>query len=803
MNHTKESQARTLQELSPGESGMIVSVGNQSGAVKRRLVDMGLTPGTVVKVTKIAPLGDPLEVSLRGYELSLRKEDAGQIQIGPVQAKPQAASKPGVPDPERDRRQLRDHVHELEHHEKPYDHNAHDTRTMKVALAGNPNCGKTTLFNALTGSNQYVGNWPGVTVEKKEGTAHLGDRSITVVDLPGIYSLSPYSMEEIVARDFIIGEGPDAVIDIVDATNLERNLYLTVQLLELERPLVLALNFMDEVKARGDQIDVERLSKELGVPVVPITAKTGEGLDELLQVAHRQMHLGVTYEPDDLYDDFTHDIHHRMGELIHDYAYAANLPAHWASIKLLEGDGIVAKALNLPADVQNKLDAIIAEYEASSALGDRETLVADSRYRYIERVVHASVVKGKGSEGPTLTEKIDKIVTGKYTALPLFLCAMLVMFVITFGPFGSWLQDGVSALIDLFSSWLEGTLTAMGAPDVVISLACDGIISGVGGVLSFLPQIALLFFFLSFLEDSGYMSRAAFIMDRLLRRFGLSGKAFIPMLMGFGCSVPAIMGARTMENEKDRRMTILLIPFMSCSAKLPVYGLLSAAFFGPWAGLVVFGLYVIGMAVGILSGIFFKHTLFAGEPAPFVLELPPYRFPSIENIATHVWQKVKGFLVKAGTLILAMSIVLWLLQSFDFSLHMVDDAGESMLGTLGALIAPVFAPLGFGFWQAAVALLTGFIAKEMVVSSLSMFYGFSLTAAGTAVAAAMTGFTPLSAFSMLVFILLYVPCVAATSTMAKELGSAKWTVFSVCWQIGVAYVVSLLVHTVGLALGFV
>ena len=803
MNHTKESQARTLQELSPGESGMIVSVGNQSGAVKRRLVDMGLTPGTVVKVTKIAPLGDPLEVSLRGYELSLRKEDAGQIQIGPVQARPQAASRSGAPDPERDRRQLRDHVHELEHHEKPYDHNAHDTRTMKVALAGNPNCGKTTLFNALTGSNQYVGNWPGVTVEKKEGTARLGDREITAVDLPGIYSLSPYSMEEIVARDFIIGEGPDAVIDIVDATNLERNLYLTVQLLELERPLVLALNFMDEVKARGDQIDVERLSKELGVPVVPITAKTGEGLDELLQVAHRQMHLGVTYEPDDLYDDFTHDIHHRMGELIHDYAYAANLPAHWASIKLLEGDGIVAKALNLPADVQNKLDAIIAEYEASSALGDRETLVADSRYRYIERVVHASVVKGKGSEGPTLTEKIDRIVTGKYTALPLFLCAMLVMFVITFGPFGSWLQDGVSALIDLFSGWLEGALTAAGAPAVLISLACDGIISGVGGVLSFLPQIALLFFFLSFLEDSGYMSRAAFIMDRLLRRFGLSGKAFIPMLMGFGCSVPAIMGARTMENEKDRRMTILLIPFMSCSAKLPVYGLLSAAFFGPWAGLVVFGLYVIGMAVGILSGIFFKHTLFAGEPAPFVLELPPYRFPSIENIATHVWQKVKGFLVKAGTLILAMSIVLWLLQSFDFSLHMVDDAANSMLGTLGALIAPVFAPLGFGFWQAAVALLTGFIAKEMVVSSLSMFYGFSLTAAGTAVAAAMTGFTPLSAFSMLVFILLYVPCVAATSTMAKELGSAKWTVFSVCWQIGVAYVVSLLVHTVGLALGFV
>ena len=798
----REHPARTLQDLAPGESGMILSVGNQSGAVKRRLVDMGLTPGTNVRVTKIAPLGDPLEVSLRGYELSLRKEDAGQIQIGaPRQAAPSPRAE--KPDPERERRQLQDHVHELEHHEQPYDHSAHDARTMKVALAGNPNCGKTTLFNALTGSNQYVGNWPGVTVEKKEGTAHLGDRAITVVDLPGIYSLSPYSMEEIVARDFIIGEGPDAVIDIVDATNLERNLYLTVQLLELERPLVLALNFMDEVKERGDRIDVERLSKELGVPVVPITAKTGEGLDELLQVAHRQMHLGVTYEPDDLYDDFTHDIHHRMGELIHDYAYAAGLPAHWASIKLLEGDDIVAKALNLPPEVRKKLDAVISEYEASSDLGDRETLVADSRYRFIEQVVHASVVRGKGSEGPTLTEKIDKIVTGKYTALPLFLCAMLVMFVITFGPFGSWLQDGVSALLDLFSGWLEGTLTAAGAPYVLVSLACDGVIGGVGGVLSFLPQIALLFFFLSFLEDSGYMSRAAFIMDRLLRRFGLSGKAFIPMLMGFGCSVPAIMGARTMENEKDRRMTILLIPFMSCSAKLPVYGLLAGAFFGPWAGLVVFGLYVIGMVVGILSGIFFKHTLFAGEPAPFVLELPPYRFPSIENIATHVWQKVKGFLVKAGTLILAMSVLLWVLQSFDFSLKMVSDAGDSMLGTIGGWIAPVFAPLGFGFWQAAVALLTGFIAKEMVVSSLSMFYGFSLTAAGGAVAAAMTGFTPLAAFSMLVFILLYVPCVAATSTMAKELGSAKWTAFSVVWQIGVAYLAALLVHTIGLALGFV
>lgn len=796
----KRSSSTTLNDLKPGQSGTILSVGNQSGAVKRRLVDMGLTPGTQVTVTKVAPLGDPLEVSLRGYELSLRKADAAQITMGQPQRTSRSARNAmtrHVPDPEVARRQMSDHVHELEAHGARYDPAAHDSRAMRIALAGNPNCGKTTLFNALTGSNQYVGNWPGVTVEKKEGTAHLGDKALTVVDLPGIYSLSPYSMEEIVARDFIIGEAPDCVIDIVDATNLERNLYLTVQLLELERPTVLALNFMDEVEKRGDRIDVPRLSKELGIPVVPITARTGEGLEQLLHTAHRQMHLGFTVEPDDLYDDYTHDIHHRMGELIHDYAYAANLPAHWASIKLLEGDEVVQQALHLPANVQQQLNAIVAEYENSSDLGDRETLIADSRYQYIEKVVSASVTRGQQPGTLTLTEKIDKVVTHRFFAIPLFLCTMLVMFIITFGPFGSWLSDLVGEGIGLFGAWLGTALTNLGVSYVLVSLICDGIIAGVGGVLTFLPQIALLFLFLSFLEDSGYMSRAAFIMDRLLRRFGLSGKAFIPMLMGFGCSVPAIMGARTMENEKDRRMTILLVPFMSCSAKLPVYGLISAAFFGPWAGLVVFGLYVIGMAVGILSGLFFKKSLFVGEPAPFVLELPPYRLPSLGNMLTHVWQKVKGFLIKAGTLILLMSVILWLLQSFDFSLHMVEDASQSMLGALGGFIAPIFAPLGFGHWQAAVALLTGLIAKEMVVSSLSMFYGFSLTAASSQVAAAMVGFTPLSAFSMLVFILLYVPCVAAVSTLFKELGSPKWAWFSIFWQLGCAYVVSLLVYQLG------
>ncbi len=794
-----EERKKTLEDLAPGQSGTILSIGNKSGTVKRRLVDMGLTPGTEVRVTKIAPLGDPIEVSLRGYELSLRKGDAAQIIMGQPRPRSSGAARAAMTrrDPETARRQLRAHEHELEEHSGRYDPAEHDRRTMRVALAGNPNCGKTTLFNALTGSNQYVGNWPGVTVEKKEGETRIGDRTVTVVDLPGIYSLSPYSMEEIVARDFIIGEAPDCVIDIVDATNLERNLYLTIQLLELERPTVVALNFMDEVEKRGDRIDVDRLSKELGVPVIPITARTGEGVEELMHTAHRQMHLGVTIEPDDLYDDYTHDIHHRMGELLHDYAYAANLPAHWASIKLLEGDSIVEQALALPPEVKTRLDALVAEYENSSDLGDRETLIADSRYQYIQRVVSAAVVRGGVPGELTLSERIDKVVTHRVFAIPLFLCTMLVMFVVTFGPFGSWLSDGVGAGMDALSQWLAPALEGLGVSHVLISLACDGIIAGVGGVLTFLPQIALLFLFLSFLEDSGYMSRAAFIMDRALRRFGLSGKAFIPMLMGFGCSVPAIMGARTMENEKDRRMTILLVPFMSCSAKLPVYGLISAAFFGPWAGLVVFGLYIIGMIVGILSGLFFKKTLFAGEPAPFVLELPPYRLPSIGNMLTHVWQKVKGFLVKAGTLILLMSMVLWLLQSFDFSLRMVDDPTHSMLGALGNVLAPVFAPCGFGFWQAAVALLTGLVAKEMVVSSLSMFYGFSLTAASGEVAAAMAGFTPLSAFAMLVFILLYVPCVAAVSTLFKEMQSRKWAWFSIAWQVGCAYVMSLLVYQIG------
>ena len=507
----------TLMDLEPGQSGVILRVGSDKGPVKRRLVDMGLTPGTLVTVRKVAPFGDPIEVNIRGYELSLRKEDAGQIAVttSPEETdqrhRERSRRRQAVqqsPDEATRRKMEADHAHEKEHHGGVPDYASHDTREMKLALVGNPNCGKTTLFNALTGSNQYVGNWPGVTVEKKEGRASVDGKSVTIVDLPGIYSLSPYSMEEIVARDFIVGEHPDAIIDIVDATNIERNLYLTAQLLELERPMVIALNFMDEVEKHGDRIDVEKLSKELGVPVIPITARSGENVEKMLRVAHRQMHIGVTVEPDDLYDDYTHRIHHQVGELIHDRAYEVGLPAHWASIKLIEGDSLVEQALGLDEKTRKWLESIYQDYESAYALGDRETLIADSRYQFIQKVVEAAVVKGRPRDALTRSDKIDAIVTHKYLAIPVFLLMMLAMFAITFGPIGSFLSDGVEFLVgEVFAGWVAAALTAAQVAPWVESLLVDGVISGVGGVLTFLPQIALLFLFLSILEDSGYMAR--------------------------------------------------------------------------------------------------------------------------------------------------------------------------------------------------------------------------------------------------------------------------------------------------------
>jgi ferrous iron transport protein B len=816
MNAQENRELQTLDQLAVGGSCVIRQVGNQRGAVKRRLIDMGLTPGTVVKLIKTAPLGDPMEVQLRGYELSLRKADAAQIQVLPAGGRAAADSVPetayhlgaechgdctrcamGCSDPKDLEAMHRAHQHEQRQHPRQYDPSAHDKRQWKVALVGNPNCGKTTLFNALTGSNQYVGNWPGVTVEKKEGAAKLGDLSFTVVDLPGIYSLSPYSIEELVARRFIIGEQPDAIIDIVDATNLERNLYLTMQLLELERPMVLAVNFMDEVEKRGDIIDCGRLSAHLGVPVVPISARDGQNLEKLVEEAHRQMHTGLTVEPDDLYDDFTHAIHHRIGAIIHDRAYDRHIPAHWAAIKLLEGDEEAAKDLGLGETTLRRVDQIAAEYEASSPLGDRETLLADSRYRFVERVVRASVQRKSREGRPSLTERIDAVATHKYLAIPLFLSMMLLVFLATFSGPGAWLSDGIAWFVEeVLCPGVSGWLGAAGAPGWLTGLLVDGVIAGVGGVITFLPMIALLFLFLSMLEDSGYMARAAFVMDRTLRHFGLSGKAFIPMLMGFGCTVPAVMGARTMENEKDRRMTILLVPFMSCGARLPIYGLMTSAFFPDHAGLVVFALYILGPVLAILSGLILKRFLFRGEPAPFLLELPPYRMPTLHNIWLHVWERVRDFLVRAGTIIAAMSVVIWFLQSFSPSLQMVEDTTDSILALVGGFLAPVFAPLGFGAWQAAVALLTGLIAKEMVVGSMSLFYGFSLTdyaAAGTVMAAT---FSPAAALAFVTFCALYTPCVAAIATIRREMGSRRWTALTLAWQLGAAWLTAFAVYQI-------
>ena len=819
---------KTLGQLKPGESGVVLRSGSEDQRVKRRLVDMGITPGTEVTVRKVAPMGDPMEINLRGYELSLRQADAQKIQL----MEPEEAARYLAEAPERRAGEKQPGSHEqsgdLPQHEKAarltervlerqqkggggswadeYDRD----HPIKLALVGNPNCGKTTLFNAMTGAREYVGNWPGVTVEKKEGRIHALGHEMTLVDLPGIYSLSPYSMEEVVARNFVIHERPDAVINIVDGTNLERNLYLTVQLMELERPMIIALNMMDEVEKRGDRIDCKRLSLELGIPVVPISARTGQGVEELvafsqqvIEVAHEQMHEGFHIEPDDLYDDYTHQIHHRLGDVIGGRAAAAGLPEHWAQIKLLEGDTLVREALALPEQEQQAVDAIIAEYAASSELGDNETLVADSRYRYISRVTVLALRRKLSQGEASFSDRIDRILTNKYLAVPIFLLIMLVIFTLTFGTLGAWLSDGVDVLINgRLADGLRGLMERSGAMDWLTGLICDGIVPGVGGVLTFLPQIAILFFFLSLLEDSGYMSRTAFIMDKPLRRFGLSGKSFIPMLMGFGCSVPASMGARTMENEKDRRMTIMLIPFMSCSAKLPVYGLIAGAFFSKGQGLVVLSLYALGILVGILSGLIFRKTLFKGQTAPFVMELPPYRWPTPRNTLLHVWERVKHFLEKAGTIIFAMSVVLWFLENFDITFHMVENTAQSILGVIGGFLAPLFTPLGFGTWQAAVALLAGLVAKEAVVSSLSMFFGFSTIAGAEVIRTSMAGtFTPLSAYSFLVFVLLYVPCMAAVSTMRRELGSGKWTMRMVAWQILAAYVVSLVVYQGGLLLG--
>ena len=839
-------KSRTLADLSIGQSGYVRIV-NGDGCRRRRIIDMGITPGTEIKIIKAAPMGDPIEIAMRGYSLSLRREDAQRIELL-TDGEAKELREKAVLSARNLELKAKDSLTHSADEDAPYHRRAamiteimlkgrckpgscsgcreegvcpicekngtqegHDGKEkVRLALVGNPNSGKTTLFNAMTGSREYVGNWPGVTVEKKEGKVkdtglYTYGHDMTLVDLPGIYSLSPYSMEEIVARKYITVEKPDAIINIVDATNLERNLYLTVQLMELERPMIIALNMMDEVEKRGDEIDVHKLSLELGVPVVPISARSGQGVEKLINgiqgvinAAHAEFHEGFNIEPDDIYNGYTHALHHQIGDLVGKYAEQAGLPLHWAEMKLMEGDDETVKELALPEDVQQRVDKIVKEYSDSAPLGDSESMIADARYKYVTRVCAAALHRGHPIDELTTSDKIDRVLTNKYLALPIFIGIMLLIFALTFGTVGAWLSDLVSIFMDdVLTPYVRAALENAGAMEWLTSLICDGIITGVGGVLTFLPQIAILFFFLSILDDSGYMSRIAFIMDKPMRRFGLSGKSFIPLLMGFGCTVPAAMGARTMDNERDRRMTILLLPFMSCSAKLPVYGLIAGAFFSEHRGLVILSLYVLGVMLGILSGLIFRKAASNKQEAPFVIELPPYRMPSARNVFTHVWERVEHFLEKAGTIIFAMSVVLWFMQSFDFRLNFISDPSLSILGAIGSAIAPIFKPLGFGSWQASVALLTGVVAKEAVVSSLSMFASFSASAGGEVVRQALSGiFTPASAYSFLVFVLLYTPCMAAIATIRREMQSRAWTAFAVVWQLASAYIMSLLTYNI-------
>ena len=662
-----------------------------------------------------------------------------------------------------------------------------------LALAGNQNCGKTTLFNALTGSNQHVGNFPGVTVEKKEGQI-LHHKDISLVDLPGIYSLSPYTSEEIVTRDFILKEHPKGIINIVDATNIERNLYLSLQLMELGIPMVIALNMMDEVRASGNHIDVKCLSQHLGVPVVPISASKGEGISELLKQVVEMVEKQEKPQKLDFCTGPVHRAIHSIAHIVEDHAERAGYPVRFAATKLVEGDQPMIDALQISENEVHIIDHIVQEME-SELETDREAALADMRYTYIEGVCAECVFKHQETLEQVRSEKIDRILTHKYFGIPIFLGIMLVVFYLTFSVLGAPMQDFLGTAIDSGVAAFSSFLTDVGVSPWLHSLLIDGVCAGVGSVLSFLPIIVLLFFFLSLLEDSGYMARVAFVMDKLLRKIGLSGRSFVPMLIGFGCSVPAIMATRTLSSDRDRKMTIVLTPFMSCSAKLPIYGMITAAFFPHHAALVMISLYVTGIVVAILSGLLLKNTIFQGDPVPFVMELPAYRMPSAQSVFLHMWEKAKDFLRKAFTIIFMASLAIWFLQRFDWSFNMVADSADSILASIGSLIAPLFAPLGFNDWRASTALITGFTAKESVVSTLTILTGAANDAQLSAIL--QTIFTPLSAISFLAFTILYMPCVAAFAATRREIGSMKGAVLTAAYQTGAAYLVAMAIYQIG------
>ena len=766
----------TLKELQIGKSAVVDTVGG-SGALRQHFLDMGLIPGVEVTLVKLAPMGDPMELRIHGYELTLRLDDAAQIGITPTEKAPAMSAAPADD-------KMVDHPGLGEggkYHIKKGENPLPEDRTLTFALAGNQNCGKTTLFNQLTGSNQHVGNFPGVTVDRKSG-AIKGHPETEVTDLPGIYSMSPYSSEEIVTRQFIIGEKPTGIINIVDATNIERNLYLTMQLMELDTPMVLALNMMDEMRGNGGTVRINKMEAMLGIPVVPISAAKNEGVDELvdhaLHVAKYQERPGrMDFCSEEDHGGAVHRCIHGIIHLIEDHAEAAGIPVRFAATKLVEGDQRIEAALKLDQNEKEMIEHIIVQMEQERGL-DRAAAIADMRFHFIHQLVEQTVVKPRQSKEQLRSAQIDRFLTGRYTAIPAFVGIMALVFYLTFGVIGLALQNLLEVGIDALTAAVDSTLTAWNVNAAVHSLVIDGVFTGVGSVLSFLPIIVTLFFFLSLLEDTGYMARVAFVMDKLLRRIGLSGRSIVPMLIGFGCTVPGVMASRTLPSERDRKMTILLTPFMSCSAKLPIYSLFAAAFFPEHAALVMVSLYFLGIAVGILMAILLKSSVFKGEAVPFVMELPNYRLPGLKNVVQLLWEKARDFLQRAFTVIFVATIIIWFLQSFDLRLSLTADPQQSILAWLASGIAPLFAPLGFADWRVSTALITGFMAKESVVSTLTILYGSS-----AAFAAALS---PAAAAPLLVFCLLYTPCIAAVASVKRELGG-KWAFIMVANQCIVAW----------------
>ena len=766
----------TLKDLNIGETAVVGTVGGE-GALRQHFLDMGLIPGEEVTLVKFAPMGDPMELSIHGYELTLRLDDAARI--GVTLAKAPAAKKAAA---ESDKPVEHPGLGEGgRYHTKKGENPLPDDTTLTFALAGNQNCGKTTLFNQLTGSNQHVGNFPGVTVDRKSG-AIRNNPNTEVTDLPGIYSMSPYTSEEIVTRQFIIGEKPTGIINIVDATNIERNLYLTMQLMELDTPMVLALNMMDEMRGNGGTVRINKMEAMLGIPVVPISAAKNEGVDELvdhaLHVAKYQERPGrMDFCSEEDHGGAVHRCIHGIIHLIEDHAEAAGIPVRFAATKLVEGDQRIEAALKLDQNEKEMIEHIIVQMEQERGL-DRAAAIADMRFHFIHQLVEQTVVKPRQSKEQLRSAQIDRFLTGRYTAIPAFVGIMALVFYLTFGVIGLALQNLLEVGIDALTAAVDSTLTAWNVNAAVHSLVIDGIFTGVGSVLSFLPIIVTLFFFLSLLEDTGYMARVAFVMDKLLRRIGLSGRSIVPMLIGFGCTVPGVMASRTLPSERDRKMTILLTPFMSCSAKLPIYSLFAAAFFPEHAALVMVSLYFLGIVVGILMAILLKSSVFKGEAVPFVMELPNYRLPGLKNVVQLLWEKARDFLQRAFTVIFVATIIIWFLQSFDLRLSLTADPQQSILAWLASGIAPLFAPLGFADWRVSTALITGFMAKESVVSTLTILYGSS-----AAFAAALS---PAAAAPLLVFCLLYTPCIAAVASVKRELGG-KWAFIMVANQCIVAW----------------